>query len=62
MNIKYLMLKRIIERKNPNINKGDIEISLLDQLSLDNISKDQYNELLELFNNSLVTEDKVISN
>lgn len=57
MNIKYLMLKRIIERKNPNISKGDIEISLLDQLSLDNITTDQYNELLSLFNNTLIEEE-----
>lgn len=56
MNIKYQMLKRIIERKNPNVQKGDIEIALLDQLSLDNITQDQYNELI-ILQNTLLTEE-----
>lgn len=50
--LQYKMLKRIIERKNPNVSKDQIELSLLDQLSLGNIDQDQYDQLLS----SLVTE------
>lgn len=50
--LQYKMLKRIIERNNPNVSKDQIELSLLDQLSLGNIDQDQYDQLLS----SLVTE------